>query len=761
MTAHTYNNNDLETQPLLAEDGSKPELRSNKRNNNNKPKWARWMALCSFGILFLFLFNLVFLPRTSVNRDWRRLHHLKVTYPELERSLFQSISADSIRDWSKEYTAERHLAGENYPLVQWTKDKFEEYGIKAKVEQYDVYLNKPYDRYIKLLDEDGEVKYTPKLEEDEIEEDESTTLPESERVPTFHGYSASGNVTGQYVYANYGLREDFERLEANGIDLKDKIAIVRYNRIFRGSKVMLAQEKGASAVLIYSDPGDDPFSIYDDGVKAYPEGPARHPSSVQRGSVQFLSLLPGDPTTPGYASKGDVDRVDPHGSTPSIPSIPVSFQDILPILKELNGKGPRFDDDGDRWVGGLKEYDYSVGPSGKDSQLNVMNLQDYDIRPIYNVIGHIEGVVKDEAIVIGNHRDSWIAGGAGDPNSGSAAMIELAKAFGQLKKIGWKPMRSIILASWDGEEYGLLGSTEWGEDKAKYLDAHCLAYINVDVACSGPYFSAKSSPLLFDLIKESTSRVSSPDGNGTLFDYWERESGAHINILGSGSDFTVFQDHIGIPSVDLGFKPGGSSPIYHYHSNYDSFHWMDNFGDPEWKYHDTLTKFWGLLTLSLSETEVIPFKATDYGKLLYNQVSSLEQELSRGDNETHVFSKLKDELSEFIDQAKEYDEYTRKLQDEYTRDYPWYKWYIKVTLLFKIKITNFKLFKIERAFLYDEGLDDRSWFKHIVFAPDRELGYTGALLPGLTEAVEDYSLERIIKWSEIISTALKKAKKLL
>lgn len=738
-------NSDLERQPLLADDGKK---------RSKKATWTRWMALCSFGMLFLFLFNLVFLPRTSVNRDWRRLHHLKVTYPELERTLFQSIDAESIREWSKKYTAERHLAGENYPLVQWTHDKFKEFGLKSEIAQYDVYLNKPYDHHVKLLDKDGNVQYTASLEEDEIPEDPTTTLPEDERVPTFHGYSASGNVTGKFVYANYGLLDDFELLDAKGIDLKDKVVIVRYNRNFRGMKVKFAQDRGASAVLIYSDPGDDPFSVYN-GDKAYPDGKARHPSAVQRGSVQFLSLLPGDPTTPGYASKGDVDRADPHGSIPSIPSIPISFRDVLPILKELNGKGPKQGEMNEWWKGGLEEFDYSVGPS--DVELNVMNLQDYDIRPIYNVIGRIEGVVKDEAIVIGNHRDAWIAGGAGDPNSGSAALIELARAFGQLKKIGWKPMRTIILASWDGEEYGLLGSTEWGEDKAKYLKAHCLAYVNVDVGCSGSHFSAQSSPLLFDLIQDSTKRVSSPDGNETLHEYWERDSGARIRTLGSGSDFTVFQDHLGIPSIDLGFKPRGDDPIYQYHSNYDSFHWMDNFADPEWKYHSTITKIWGLLTLSLAEREVIPFKATQYGKLLHWQVDNLEKDISGGHNNTHVFSKLKGELEDFIEKAEEYDKYTTKLQDEYTKDYPWYKWYIKVTLLFKIKITNFKLFKLERAFLYEDGLDDRSWFKHIVFAPDRYLGYTGALLPGLTEAVEDHSLERIIKWSEITSDCIKRA----
>uniref|UniRef100_A0A060T6Z2 ARAD1B23584p n=1 Tax=Blastobotrys adeninivorans TaxID=409370 RepID=A0A060T6Z2_BLAAD len=743
-----------ESQPLL-----KSEVRKRPRFS-----WARWAAYSTFGILFILLFNLVFLPRTSVQRDWRRLHHVKVSFPDLERSLFQNIDSNRIRDWSYKYTQERHLAGENYPLVEWTRDKWQEYGIKSEIVQYDVYLNRPVDHAVNLYDESGKVVFSASLKEDKLDQDPTSNLTDSELVPTFHGYSASGNATGKFVYANYGTKEDYDRLVELGIDFTDKVVITRYGRIFRGLKVKFAQDLGASAVLIYSDPADDGGITEKNGYKPYPDGPARNPSSVQRGSVQFLPLLPGDPTTPGYASKPGVDRTDPYFSIPSIPSIPISYRDALPLLKQLNGHGPGPEEIGDGWKGDLDDFDYSAGPSVVD--VNVFNEQDYDIRPIWNVIGRIEGVIKDEAIVIGNHRDSWITGGAGDPNSGSAVLIELARAFGELKKLGWRPMRTIILASWDGEEYGLLGSTEWGEEHKRFINAHVLAYLNVDVACSGSRFSASASPLLNDLIRRVAGRVPAPDGHRSLRYYWtghDDKAEPHIGSLGSGSDYTVFQDHIGVPSMDMGFGPGGNDSVYQYHSNYDSFHWMDTYGDPEWKFHTTVAKLWGLLTITLSEQEVIPFKATEYGQSLADYVDGLQDKLEAVATEeiVRVYGQLKDSITSFIDKAKEFDAYTSRLQNEYSHDYPWYRFYKKITLLFQIKIANFKLFKIERQFVYEGGLDGRPWFKHVVYAPDRYKGYAGVLLPGLSEAIQDSNIEGIAKWTDIIQRAVDSAAKYL
>jgi N-acetylated-alpha-linked acidic dipeptidase len=732
---------DIETQALLPE---RQTILVRKR----RYRWTRMAVYTGLGVFFIGLFNLIFLPRTSLSRDWNRLHHVRVTLPDLERTLFSSVEPSSLRNWSNKYTQEVHLAGTNYALAEWTRDKFEEYGISSKIETYDIYLNYPRDHSLSLLNEDLSVKFQASLQEDVLDEDPTTGDRNS--VPTFHGYSASGNVTAQYVYVNYGTQWDFDLLVSKGIDVRGKIVVAKYGKNFRGLKVKAAQDLGAIGCLIYSDPQDDHGITMKNGYKAYPDGPARHPTSVQRGSVQFLSYAPGDPTTPGWASKGDAKRVNPNGTIPSIPSIPISYADALPLLKELNGRGLNGAELGNDWVGDLDGVDYNIGPSSL--KINLYNDQDYAIRPTYNVIGRIEGIISDEAIVIGNHRDAWIVGGAGDPNSGSAALMELAKAFGELKKIGWKPARTIILASWDGEEYGLLGSTEWGEHHAKYLQSRVVAYLNVDVAFSGHRFGVSASPLLNELLYESSKRVPAPDGNGTIYDLWYRQSGAHIATLGSGSDYTVFQDHLCIPSVDFGFSGSKGDPVYQYHSNYDSFHWMDKFGDRDWSHHAAITKLWGLLTLSLCEQELIPFKVTPYAQVLSDYLDKLDPELlyDLKNSKQSALKGLSEEVDKFVDKSANFDKYIDHLQDEITRDYAWYFSYKKVTTLFKVKIANMKLLRLERFFKHHHGLDSRSWYKHIVFAPGRDTGYAGVILPGLTEAIQDHNIEGVYKWAGII-----------
>lgn len=305
------------------------------------------------------------------------------------------------------------------PKIQalWTKDKWESWGIKSSIVSYDVYLNYPVDHRLALLEEpkkskgtsdpsSWKVSFEASLTEDVIDEDPTTSRNDS--IPTFHGYSASGNVTASYVYVNYGTYQDFEDLLRANVSLKGNIAIARYGGIFRGLKVMRAQELGMVAAVLYSDPGDDG----EDGDKPYPEGPGRNPSSVQRGSAQFLSIAPGDPTTPGYPSKPGVPRQDPHGRIASIPSLPISYADALPILKALNGNGPSSDELGSSWTRnrGLrsKGVEYNIGPSPAGVALNVYNEQKYVTTPLWNVIGVINGSIPDEVIVVGNHRDAWV-----------------------------------------------------------------------------------------------------------------------------------------------------------------------------------------------------------------------------------------------------------------------------------------------------------------------------------------------------------------
>lgn len=770
---------DIESQPLL--------FGQTTVNVRRSRKWARMAVYSVLGVFFLTLYNLLFLPRTSVARDWRRLHSSQVSLYDLERSLFRSISSDSIRHSAQKYATVPHVAGEGYELAQWTSNQFGDCGFESEIVPYDIYLNTPVDAKLTVVDSEDEsdIKYEAKLKEDPVDDTLNDTLP------IFHGYSASGDVTEQYVYVNFGRKEDFDLLQEKGVSVEGKIVIARYGHIFRGLKVKFAQEHGAKGVLIYDDPEQDSGVTEEEGEKPYPEGPARNPSAIQRGSVQFLPDGPGDPTTPGWASRhGDkhVKRVDPQG-IPRIPSLPISMDDAKYLLKALDGKGEKIDE----WQGGFP-FDYYLGPS--NDKVHLYSAQDYSIKPVYNVIAKMPGIISDEAVILGNHRDAWGSGGAADPNSGSAVLMELARAFRDMRKLGWRPARTIILASWDGEEYGLLGSTEWVEDHFHYLKEHVVAYLNVDVAVSGSEFSASASPVLNELLYKVSKKVpdtdtafernvplvgerdvanttgsvmtadkrdfeppnteyaSTYDGDvdpseASLFSLWKSQSDARISTLGSGSDYTAFQDFVGIPSLDVGFSRGKNDPVYHYHSNYDSFAWMDEYGDPTWARHVTLARLWGLLALQLSEQELIQFKLRPYSKVLLKYIDKLDDDSSKG------LSKLKSVALKLDKNAEEYDKYTDMLQDEYTRDYAWYHSWKKVVLLFRIKVANVKLFRFERSFIYDEGLDNRSWFKHIVFAPGRYTGYAGTVLPGLSEAIEDGDKERASKWAKIICKAIK------
>ncbi|GIZ41959.1 hypothetical protein CKM354_000524200 [Cercospora kikuchii] len=692
---------------------------------------------------------------------WPQSHGLG--YQELKKVLLETPDAKKAREWSQYYTAGPHLAGKNESQAQWTKDLWKQFGIDhAEVVSYDVYINYPLDHRLALL-KDGEVAFEATLEEDVLEEDPTTNL--TDRVPVFHGYSADGDVTGQFVFANYGTWDDYEDLVNAGIDLKGKIIIAKYGRNFRGLKVARASQLGAIGVVMYSDPGDDGEITEENGYKTYPEGPARNPSSVQRGSVQYLSFAPGDPTTIGYPSKPGVPRQSVEGHIPDIPSIPVSYKEALPILKALNGHGPKASSFSKYWQGGglgYKGVDYNIGPSPESLTINLVNRQDYVTTPLWNAIGVINGTVSDEVVVIGNHRDAWIAGGAGDPNSGSAALNEVIRSFGKALEAGWRPHRTIVFASWDGEEYGLIGSTEWVEEYLPWLSASTVAYINVDVGAQGPNFKASAAPVLNKAIYEVTSQVQSPNQTvkgTTVRDTWN----GHISTMGSGSDFTAFQDFAGISSIDIGFGNGPNDAVYHYHSNYDSFYWMDNYGDPGFKYHITIAKIIGLLAAKLVEEPIVQFNATDYATGVQKYLDSVKKvaEERQWDLSTvkDAFKQLDEAASYFHDASVEFDASATRLEEHLSDATISDK--RKKAIYQAVKKTNKKYKFLDRQFLHTGGLDQRSWFKHVVFAPGRWTGYAGATFPGLVESLEDHDEKNLQKWVGIIEARIYAAAELL
>ncbi|QPG74845.1 hypothetical protein FOA43_002181 [Brettanomyces nanus] len=671
----------------------------------------------------------------------------------LGRAYLGTLETNMASNWSRKYSSENQLAGTNLQMVNWTRSKFEEFGFDTCVDEYEAYVSYPEDQALNLLSNNSDLVFRASLKEDYVKEDPAS----AKYVPSFLGYAASGNVTASYVFCNYGTYEDFALLDKLDIDLKGKVAVIRYGQIFRGLKVKFAQQRNMSAVLLFSDPIDDGNITEANGLKPYPKGPSRNPSSVERGSTQFLSDLPGDPLTPGYGIKPGENKThaDPLLSTPRIPALPVSIRDITPILNKLNGHGPKIEG---RWSEGLiKGFDYSIGPNPA-YLVNVYNKQNFTTAVMHNVLAKLEGHNPHEVIIIGNHHDSWTPS-AGDPHSGSAVILELARGLGQLAKLGWKPQRTILLASWDGEEYGLLGSTEFGEYNAHKLMKSTVAYINLDLAVSGDKLDIGASPLLYDILKDTTKGLSYSQ-NQSLYQHFETTSKGRISNLGSGSDFTVFLDHLGIPSADIGFHGNLNSPVYHYHSIYDSYNWMAKLGDPDFKYHNLLSKYIGLVILKMSETKVLPLRTNPYGLKLHEffnvAVSQVPEEWlthnvfnstcphHKNITVSQIIGSVKHKLGKLSEKTLEFDTGASDLQYNYDH-WDELSYWARFKLLFHINRANFWLKYYERRFLKRDGLKNRPWFKHIIFTSGRHTGYSGQQLPGIVEPIEDGDRDEFVR----------------
>ena len=529
-------------------------------------------------------------------------------------------AASSAREHSRRLTAEPHVAGtkEDYATAIYVRDQMRSFGLAAELKEYDVLLNYPKRPAVVEL-------IAPRRERLAIKEAviaEDPVSSSSKIIPLFNGYSPSGDVTAPLVYVNYGLPPDYAALKQAGVDVKGKIAIARYGNSFRGVKAKVAEENGAIGLLIYSDPADDGYMQGD----VYPKGPWRPVTSAQRGSVQYLFQYPGDPLTPGKPSIPGVERIKIEDATnlTRIPVQPISYGDAKQLLQPLRGPVRP-----EGFQGGLP-FAYHVGGTN-DVRVHLKTEMDYQVRKIWNVVARIDGTVeKDRWVIMGNHRDAWTFG-AVDPNSGSAAMLEAARGFGQLLKNGWKPRRTIVLCSWDGEEYGLIGSDEWAEENATELRQKAVAYLNMDSAVSGANFGAASVPSIWKLIRSATRDVRDPKSGKSVYQQWQdrfygsrpeaeltdAETGsdrtiaeARIGALGSGSDYTPFLQHLGVPSLDMGF--GGDYGVYH--SAYDSFHWMARFGDPNFVYHVAAAQLWGTVAMRLADADGLPFDYSDYAK---------------------------------------------------------------------------------------------------------------------------------------------------
>lgn len=537
--------------------------------------------------------------------------------PESVRIYAQNhINETNIADNLRMLTNFPHVAGTegNFVLGRWIEQSFIAADLEdVEMEQFDVYLNYPLQdgRRVAIVDPPG-MEWEAKIDEDQV-----YTSPSREQTLVFHGHSKSGNVTGPLVYANYGSRDDFKKLKDLGIQVDGSVVLVRYygTEGDRALKIKAAELAGAVGCIIYSDPAEDGFRKGD----PWPKGRYMPKDGVQRGGVSLMSWVVGDVLSPGFASLPDEDnRLSPSDSPGlnQIPSMPIAWRDAQHLLKALKGHGKTVPKS---WVGGVPAISEWWTGGEKAPKVNLMNNQDEKERqPIFNVLGRIKGVEQpDKKIIIGNHRDAWCFGAA-DPGSGSAVFLEIVRLFGELKSLGWRPLRTIEFASWDGEEYNLIGSTEHVENDVQSLYNDGFAYLNVDVAVSGDRLRASASPMFEALLLRVLKRVSDPKTSESLHSIWKKTN-SKLEGLGAGSDYVAFQDIAGTSSMDLAFE----GEPYPYHSCYDNFDWMSKAGDPGFQYHRALGQIWALLILELADRPVAPFDMVAYSNAIVKYVDDL------------------------------------------------------------------------------------------------------------------------------------------
>jgi N-acetylated-alpha-linked acidic dipeptidase len=650
-----------------------------------------------------------------------------------ERRLLRYPSAERIQADHRFLTAQPHVAGtpRDRELAEWTAAEWRKAGLEdVRIIEHEVLLPFAEEVSVEML---APTSWRATLREEPIAGDKDTMADVG---VTYHAYSASGQVTAPVVYAGSGNPADYDWLAARGIDIKGKIALVRYSvpYSYRGFKALTAQKRGAAGIIIYSDPADDGYGR----GKVYPDGPWGPPSHIQRGGIVYDFMVPGDPLTPGWPSVAGSKRIKAAEaeSLPSIVSVPMSHKEASVILETLAGPETPRD-----WRGGLP-ITYRAGP-GATLRITVRN--DDKVRPIWTVTGKITGRTEPHRwVVLGNHRDAWVYGGV-DPSSGSASMMELARTLGALVKDGLRPKRTIVFASWDAEEWTLTSSTEWGEQFEPELRDKAVAYINVDSSASGPNFTAAAVPALNRFIAEAAGAVMDPVSNVPLTDAWKtrsmRERGSLptgagedlvANRLGSGSDYTVFLNFIGVPIVDMAFD----GPYGVYHSVYDTHQWVSRFGDPGFRYHATMTRLWGVMATRLANADALPLDYQAYAARVREFLNDVERrwpekrfDLARAANER--FANAAAAAASRASAALAAGDRTALDQ------------------------ANRALMRAERGLLDMQGIPGRPWYRHQIYAP--KYTYAPEVLPGLAEAIDANDAARVNEQEKRLAAALNRA----
>ncbi|MDQ2843835.1 MAG: M28 family metallopeptidase [Acidobacteriota bacterium] len=668
-------------------------------------------------------------------------------------------SVDKQREYMQRLSSRPHHVGSPYGKdnAEWILAKFKEWGFEAHIEQFDVLFPTPKDNHLEMIEPR---KFVAKLSEPPLAID-PTTSQKGEQLPVYNAYSIDGDVTGPLVYVNYGMPSDYEELARYGVSVKGAIVIARYGGGWRGVKPKVAAEHGAIGCIIYSDPHEDGFAHGD----VFPRGPFRPSDGVQRGSVMDTEY-PGDPLTPGIAAVPGAKRlsIKEAQTITKIPVLPISYGDAQPLLTELRGRVVP-----PNWRGSLA-VTYRLGPGPAKVHLKVES--NWEQKPLYDVIAKLPGVeLPDQWVIRGNHHDAWV-NGAEDPISGLVTELEEARAFGELAKQGWKPKRTIIYCAWDGEEPGLLGSTEWVEAHGDELLKYGVAYFNSDSNARG-YFGADGSHVLQKFINDVAREVPDPEKKMSVLERARlREVGEakgseareealkrtdlKIGALGDGSDYTAFINHIGIPAADIGFGGEASGGIYH--SIYDDFYWYTHFGDPDFAYERAESQVMGTAVMRLADAEVLPFDFTGFAETVKKYISNVQELLETNQTEikqrnTEIedgvfsatsdptkpvapppsakvpphfnFAPLQNALDELTDSAGKLSKAWNKAQAD--------DWSLPATTIARV---NQLMMQSGPALTDPAGLPHRPWFKNMIYAPGAYTGYEAKPLPGVLEAMD-------------------------
>ena len=687
---------------------------------------------------------------------------------QTERAFDLALNAAHIGATIKQLSSKPHNLGSagSKEVADTILNRYKSYGFDAHIETFTVLFPTPKTRLLEMI---APKNYKALLKEPALKED--ATSDQENQLPTYNAFSADGDVTASLVFVNYGLPQDYDKLAEMGIDVKGKIVIAKYGNSWRGIKPKVAQEHGAVGCIIYSDPMGDGYYQGD----VYPKGAFKNEFGVQRGSVMDMPIYPGDPLTPGVGADSNAIRIASHNEAPNllkIPVLPISYHDAKPLLESLDGPVVP-----NGWQGALP-ITYHVG-AGK-TQVHLKLEFNWDMVKCYDVIAMIKGSeYPDEWVMRGNHHDAWV-NGADDPISGQSALLEEAKAIGELLKTGWKPKRTIVYCSWDGEEPALIGSTEFAEEHATELKQKAVVYINSDGNGRG-FLGAGGSHALQPLMDEISKKVIDPQTHVSVFERWKAnkivkasstktkkealdKNDLELEALGSGSDYSPFLQHLGVPSLDLSF--GGEDNGGEYHSIYDSYDDYRRFKDPTFEYGVALAETAGHAVLRMANADVLPFNYSDLYKTANNYATDLmnvvndmrestaienqllkqkEYQVAADPNKTFVapqpkaevpyldFSSLQNALIVLKNSTDSLDIFLKKSNEKIPEN------------------LNVELYKAEQQLLLPDGLPRRSWYKHSLYAPGFYTGYGVKTLPGIREAAEQRNWKEA--QDEIILTA--------